>query len=174
MESFKYPIGRYKPEEKILASHITGWIDDIKKFPSNLVKEISTFSDSQLDTPYRKNGWSIRQLVHHVADSHTNAFIRFKLALTEDRPTIKPYFQDLWAELGDSTLAVAPSLQIIEGIHHRWSYLLKNLKSDDFERELIHPESGKVILKSMIGHYAWHGKHHLAHITTLKKRNNWY
>ncbi len=173
MENIKYPIGRYQPPKQISLDNIYGWIGDIEIFPADLKKESLPLSDEQLDTPYREKGWTIRQLIHHIADSHTNAYIRVKLTLTEECPTIKDYQQDRWAELADSTLPLESSLKIIEAIHERWVYLLKKLDSDQLNRELIHPKSGKMILKSLIGLYAWHGKHHLAHITSLKKRNNW-
>lgn len=173
MENSKYPIGRYQPKNNASPSDITGWIGDLANFPPDLEKVINTLTDPQLDTPYRENGWTVRQLIHHIADSHINAYIRFKLALTEEEPTIKPYNQDLWAELEDSDLPVKSSLMIIKGIHRRWVYLLEKLENTDLDRVLNHPESGTVVLKNMINHYAWHGKHHLAHITSLKKRNNW-
>lgn len=173
MDKIRYPLGRYHPPKTLYAKELSGWIGDIEKLPSALVRETENLTDDQLDTPYRKNGWTVRQLVHHIADSHANAYIRFKLALTEDHPTIKAYKQDLWAGLRDSKLPLESSLKIIEGIHCRWVHLLKSLSPEELKRELIHPESGTVVLEFMIGDYAWHSRHHLAHITALKKRNNW-
>lgn len=173
MEEMRYPIGRFQSGENISPDDIAGWIRDIEQLPADLEKEVRPLTDAQLDTPYREQGWSVRTLIHHVADSHANAYIRFKLALTEDCPTIKPYQQERWSDLDDSSLPPEPSLKMIEGIHRRWTHLLNAMEPEDFERELIHPESGKVVLNHMTGTYAWHGNHHLAHITSLKKRNNW-
>ena len=137
--------------------------------------EVGHLSDEQLNTPYRPEGWTIRQVVHHCADSHMNALIRFKLALTEDTPTVKPYLEDRWSELPDSkSTRIDSSIKILEGVHERLSLLLKSLTQSDLEREFIHPEHGrKILVKENIGLYAWHCDHHLAHITTLKKSKNW-
>ncbi|HKK45463.1 MAG TPA: putative metal-dependent hydrolase [Balneolaceae bacterium] len=173
MEDFRYPIGRYRAAQSVAPRDVAKWIDEIEALPRQLQTAVSSLSDEQQDTPYRKGGWTIRQVVHHIFDSHANSYIRFKLALTEDRPTIKPYDQEAWAKLSDSKLPVDVSLNLIKGLHERWGHLLKSLDEAQLSRELVHPESGTLIVKSMIGLYAWHGKHHLAHITNLKKQKNW-
>lgn len=173
MEELKYPIGKEQIPKDPSDEEINNWIDQIETLPEILEEAVTGLSDKQLDTPYRKNGWTIRQVVHHIADSHINGYTRIKLALTEEKPTIKPYQQERWAVLSDSSLPIEASLKLIQGLHQRWSYLLKSLDKNQLNRELYHPESGAVILKHLIGHYAWHGNHHLAHITTLKKRKNW-
>jgi len=152
---------------------VVGWIDEIETFPDKLHLEVSHLSKPQLDTPYREEGWTIRQVIHHIADSHLNGISRIKFALTEDCPTIQPYNQDRWAELSDYSMDINSSLQLISGLHQRWTHLLRSLDKKQLIREFIHPESGIQVLKNLIGHYAWHGKHHLGHITTLKKRKNW-
>lgn len=171
----RFPIGEYKAPNQISPSDVKAWIADIEQFPQNIKKETLHLSDSQLDTPYRPDGWTLRQVVHHCADSHINSFIRFKLALTEDKPTIKPYFEDRFAELIDSkTLPVSPSISILEGLHLRWITFLKKLDTDDLKRTFIHPEHGKeFFLDEYIGFYAWHCNHHLAHITMLKQKMGW-
>ena len=175
LEKLKYPIGKFEKPSIITKEIITNWISAIEIFPSKLKKEVLKLSDLQQDTPYRENGWTIRQVIHHCADSHINSFIRFKLAITEDQPTIKPYFEDKWAELIDSkNMPIAPSLKILEGIHQRWTILLNNLTEEQLSKAFIHPESQKHIrLDENIGIYAWHGNHHLAHITEIKRRNGW-
>lgn len=175
MEHLKFPIGRFKKPEVIDKQLLETYIKDIEDFPTLLLKEVETLNDAQLDTQYRPEGWAIRQVVHHCADSHMNCFIRFKLALTEEKPTIKPYFEDKWAELSESKfMPIDPSLKIIEGVHERWTVLLKNLSESDLKRVFIHPEHGREIsLEEAIALYSWHSKHHLAHITHLKKEKNW-
>ena len=175
LEALKYPIGKFKKPENITNEILTSWKNDIATFPLRLKKEVDNLSDNQLDTPYRPDGWTIRQVVHHCADSHINSFIRFKLALTENNPTIKPYYEERWAELTDSKyFPIEPSLKILEGIHYRWSELLDKLTNEDLEKTFTHPEHNKTFnLLENIGVYAWHCNHHLAHITTLKVRNNW-
>ncbi len=173
-ENLSYPIGKFKIPETISATDILNRLDIIEKFPERLTKEVSSLNDTQLDTPYREGGWTVRQVVHHVADSHMNAYIRFKLALTEEIPTIKPYLQDRWAELPDSKASIDLSLPIIVNVHKRWLIILLNMTPDDFERKLFHPEQNKeLILKNFAALYAWHCNHHLAHITELKKREGW-
>lgn len=173
-EKLRYPIGKFKTPDSVSESDISSYIDIIEKLPERLIKEVKSLDESQLDTPYRDEGWTVRQVVHHVADSHMNAYIRFKLALTEDTPTIKPYLEARWAELADSKAPVNLSLPIIEGVHKRWVIILRNMKSEDFEKKLFHPEHNKeLILKNVAALYAWHCNHHLAHITELKKREGW-
>jgi uncharacterized damage-inducible protein DinB len=175
IEKLKFPIGKFEKPTTMTKDILTKWISDISTFPKRLLNEVVNLTDEQLDTQYRPNGWTIRQVVHHCADSHMNSLTRFKLALTEDKPTIKPYFEERWAELLDSkSMPIEPSLKMIEGIHERWTVLLNNLTDDQLERIFIHPEHGKTFrVDENIGVYAWHCNHHLAHITETKKRNNW-
>ena len=175
IEKLKYPIGRFEKPHVITNDLLNEWITDISTFPSKIIGEVISLTDEQLDTRYRPEGWTIRQVVHHCADSHLNSFIRLKLALTEEQPTVKPYSENQWAELDDSIgMPVESSLKIIEGIHTRWVMLLNNLTDEQFSRVFIHPEHNNVIsIKENVGIYAWHCKHHLAHITEAKKRNNW-
>jgi len=175
IDDLKYPIGNYKKPEAISTDQINDWIFEIEKFPPRLKTVIDDIGENELNWRYRPEGWTIRQVIHHCADSHMNSFIRFKLTLTEDRPTIKPYFQDRWAELYDSTdTPVTDSLKIIEGLHSRWTKLLKSLKSDDLKKEFIHPEHGKRFsIGETIALYAWHSNHHLAHVKqALKFKDN--
>lgn len=175
IEQLRYPIGRFNWPTNFTESEIANHIQIISKFPDKIKKETEQLNDEQLDTPYRPDGWTIRQVLHHCADSHMNAIIRFKLALTEDKPTIKPYMESLWAELPDGkNLPIIHSLQILEGVHHRLAIMLKSLSPQDLKRVFIHPEHNREIsIQQNIAQYAWHGEHHLAHITELKKRNNW-
>jgi hypothetical protein len=149
-------------------------IKDIEIFPSELRSTIQTMSENELNTPYRAGGWRIRQVVHHLGDSHLNGYIRFKLALTENLPTIKPYDQTRWAELQDSEkFPVEDSLRFLELLHQRWIILLKSMRREEFDLQLNHPESGVLSLKIYLGAYAWHGNHHLSHITTLIAKEGW-
>jgi hypothetical protein len=175
LDLLKFPIGEYLKPSILTSEIIETYISDIEKFPQKLRAEVSELNDTQLDTPYRPEGWTIRQVVHHCADSHMNSIIRFKLALTEESPTIKPYYEERWAELFDSKfLNVESSLQLLEGLHYRWVTLLRSLSEDQLKRTFVHPEHGKVFrLDENIGIYAWHCNHHLAHITSLKTRMNW-
>lgn len=146
----------------------------ITELPETLAQAVEDLSDDQLDTPYRPGGWTVRQTVHHVADSHANSLIRFKLALTEDEPpTIRPYYEDRWAELGDNKLPIGVSLNMLESIHTRWVALLDSMSEDDFGKTFIHPETGPWTLEGALALYAWHSKHHTAHITHLRERNGW-
>ncbi|BAU26050.1 DinB family protein [Aneurinibacillus soli] len=169
----KFPIGQFRCDEEISFTQVNKWIEEICVLPTELHNIVEGLGDVQLDTPYRDGGWTIRQVVHHVADSHMNAYIRFKLALTENRPTIKPYDEGLWAELSDSKLPVAISLKLIEALHTKWAALLSNLTESDLKKEFIHPDSGVITVERNIGIYAWHGKHHLAHIQRLLERKGW-
>lgn len=175
LEQLKYPIGKFQKPELITSDILAKWISEISTFPKRLTEEVNQLTDKQLDTHYRPDGWTIRQVVHHCADSHMNSLTRFKLALTEDQPTIKPYFEERWAELSDTkNMAIEPSLKMIEGIHKRWSVLLNNLTDDQLGRTFIHPSDGKIYrVDENMGFYAWHCNHHLAHITETKRRNNW-
>lgn len=166
----RFPIGKFDADR---FSDRRANIAVISQLPADLRVAVGKLDNAQLDTPYREGGWTLRQTVHHIADSHINSLCRFKLALTEDAPTIRPYREELWAELPDSLLPVEASLQIIDGVHTRWSALLERMTDADFKRELEHPDSGKWTLDAMLGLYAWHSLHHLAHITTTCKRNGW-
>lgn len=166
----QYPIGKFIFEGEPANEDINRWVNEIAQTPILLRQAVEDLSDEQLDTPYRPGGWTIRQVIHHLADSHMNSFIRFKLALTEHNPTIKPYQEDKWAELADSSLPIEVSLLLLEVLHQRWVTLLRSLHVADFQKTFIHPESGVTKLSYNIGLYAWHCRHHLAHITSLRDR----
>ena len=170
LEMIQYPIGRFNLPEIITEQIRKEWISTIASFPLKLTNEVNQLSDNELELRYRSGGWTIRQIVHHFADSHMNSFIRFKLALTEEKPVIKPYFEDRWAELSDTKkMQIESSLKLIDAIHQRWAYLLNNLSDEHFARTFVHPEHGKAFrLDEMLGFYAWHGNHHLAHIINAK------
>ena len=171
LEKLRYPIGRFEPPSAIDQEQIEKWISDIEALPAGLRRTVKRLTDTQLDTPYRPGGWTIRQVIHHLPDSHINSFIRFKWALTEDRPEIKTYFEDRWAELPDySVTPVSVSMDLLEALHQRWVALLRSLTQQDFDREFIHPESGPGNVAETIGAYAWHGRHHLAHIQETIQR----
>ena len=149
-------------------------LNTIAALPDKLRAAVAGLTEEQLDTPYREGGWTLRQTVHHVADSHINSYCRFKLALTEDEvPTIRPYYEDRWAELADSDLPVETSLAIVDGVHQRWAALLGSMSDEDFAREFKHPETGNWTLEKVLGLYAWHSLHHTAHITSTRERNSW-
>lgn len=175
IDALRFPVGEYSAPAIIDAQTLNRYIDIIGNFPERLRTETAHLSNLQLDTPYRPEGWTIRQVVHHCADSHMNSFIRFKLALTESKPAIKPYNESEWAKLEDSYLMpIEPSLLILDGLHARWYKLLLSLKADELKRTFVHPQHGKIFrLDENTGIYAWHCEHHLAHITSLKKRMNW-
>jgi hypothetical protein len=174
-DSLRYPVGRPGPAVAGTPALRAGWIKELAEMPELLRAAVKGLSDAQLDTPYREGGWTVRQVVHHFADSHANAFIRFKLALTEDWPTIKPYNEKAWAELPDGkTLAVEGSLRFIEELHARWVFLLKAMSEADFEHGFLHPENNsRQNLDRALAIYAWHSRHHVAHITGLRARNGW-
>lgn len=172
-EHLSYPIGKFEKKPEITRELRSEFINEIARLPVNLKNAVENLDDTQLDTPYRPEGWSVRQTVHHIADSHLNSFIRFKLALTEEVPTIRPYYEDRWADLADSTLPIEHSMQIIEGLHQRWTMLLNSMSDVDFKRKLIHPDSGEWTLEEFLSLYAWHSRHHTAHITKLRGRNDW-
>ena len=170
-DELKYPIGKFTPPASYTNADIETWINDIKTLPGKLRQTISTLNEKQLDTPYRPGGWTIRQLVHHIADSHMNSIIRFKWALTESTPTIKAYEENDWAMLADYRLPVEPSLKILEGVHQRLVALFESFTENEWSRDFIHPETGATIhLKRNLALYAWHSKHHLAHITEAIKK----
>lgn len=174
LDQLRYPIGKFKWGETYSKSDVEHWVNEIETTPHHLHKAVKGLDDDQLDTPYRPDGWTVRQVVHHVADSHSNALTRFKLALTEDTPTIKPYYEDRWAQLADSKLDISVSLHLLDALHKRWDFLMRSLSTEDWQREFFHPEHKKnIALYKMASLYAWHGKHHVAHITTLRHANHW-
>jgi hypothetical protein len=169
-----YPIGKFDFKQTVAPDRYPGLIEEIASAPALYRDAVRGLDDAQLDTPYRPGGWTVRQTVHHVADSHMNSYLRMRLALTEAEPTIKPYDQKAWAELSDSrTAPVEVSLQLIESLHARWVVLLGTLSGADFARAFRHPEIGLVRLDTNLALYAWHGRHHAAHITGLRQRNGW-
>jgi len=170
----RYPIGRFTPDATPTPETRTRHIAEMAALPRRFRNAVSGLSDTQLSTPYRDGGWTVRQLIHHVPDSHLNAYIRCKLALTEDSPTIKPSDQEAWANLADSALTPAEvSLSLLEAVHTRWVTLLRALTPDDFQRKFNHPETGVQSVDSTVAFYAWHGNHHLGHITALRERMKW-
>jgi hypothetical protein len=169
-----YPIGTFDKTKAVDPAAIPSLIADIDALPSLLTAATSGLDAEQLDTPYRPGGWTVRQTVHHVADSHMNSVIRLRLALTETEPTIRPYEQQLWAELTDArTAPIELSLRLIESLHARWVLLLKSMAPEDFSRTFRHPELGLMRLDTNLALYSWHSKHHTAHITGLRRRMNW-
>ncbi|CAI2765553.1 YfiT family bacillithiol transferase [Flavobacterium collinsii] len=175
LEKLKYPIGKFQAPKDYNAEYISTNIAIIESFPNKLKKETIDLTEEQLDTSYRPDGWTVRQVIHHCAESHMNCFIRLKWALTENNPVIKAYDEKLWSELPDNlTMPIEPTLQLLEGLHFRLAYIMKNLSGSDLDKSFIHPENNsEYLLKQIIGMYAWHSNHHLAHITTLKKNKNW-
>ncbi len=172
-EDLRYPIGEYDKNIEITPELKKKFLNDTAELPRHVRDAVEGLSDEQLDTPYRPKGWTIRQVVHHIPDSHLNSYIRFKWALTEDAPVIKPYFEERWAELGDSRMPIENSLQMLETLHFRWIELLKSLSDEDFAKTLIHPDTGEWNLLQVLALYSWHGRHHTAHITSLRERNGW-
>jgi hypothetical protein len=170
----RYPIGKYQPQP-FSTKQKEDWLNDIKFLPQLLENAIVNLDEAQLLTPYRDGGWTVQQVVHHVADSHINAYCRFKLGLTEDNPSIRPYEEKLWAELNDvGNIPVNISITLLYALHTRWYSAISDLTTQQWERPLFHPESKKeMTLWYLLGSYAWHGKHHTAHITTLRERNKW-
>jgi len=174
LDDLRYPIGKYNVRGPIDAAQVKAACRDIRELPDHLAAAVSGLNDKQLDTTYRPEGWTLRQVVHHLPDSHVNAYTRLKLALTEDVPVIKTYDEEKWAELSDGrTLPVEPSLFLLRGLHARWASLLDGLSSAEFERELMHPEAGKFSIAQLTGLYGWHCRHHVAHITSLRTRSGW-
>lgn len=176
LEKLKYPIGKFKRPDQHYETKIRSWITEIEKLPVSLNELTGKLEEEELTWRYRPEGWTIRQVVHHLADSHMNSLVRFKLALTEENPVIKPYFEDRWAELADSrNVPVSVSIKILDGVHARWIHLLNSLKKEDLERTFIHPEHGRQItLGENLALYAWHSRHHLAHIRqALNHRGEW-
>jgi uncharacterized damage-inducible protein DinB len=171
----RYPIGKLEIKPGLNESQRPDLIAAIRETPARLTSAVAGLSAAQLDTPYRPGGWTVRQVVHHVPDSHMNAFVRFKLAITEEEPTIKTYDEARWAELADAkNPPIEPSLALLENLHKRWDLLLRSLTAEQWVRKMKHPELGTVSLDDYLQVYAWHGRHHVAHITALRERNGWY
>ena len=170
----RFPIGTFDKSLPIAPTTIPALIDQIETLPTRLRQALQGLTDAQLDTPYRPGGWTVRQVVHHLPDSHLNSYTRFRLALTEDNPTIRPYDEQAWALLPDAAHAPAEvSLQLLAGLHARWVLLLRTLTPLQLSRTFLHPDSGLLRLDTCLALYAWHGEHHLAHITNLKERMGW-
>jgi hypothetical protein len=173
-EHLRYPIGRDRAPAALSDAERTAFIHDIAGAPAALREAVAGLDEAQLDTPYRPGGWTVRQVVHHVPDSHMNAYIRLKLALTEDRPTVKPYDEARWAELADVRRArLETSLTLLETVHERWVLVWKSLGPDDWNRTLLHPARGTTTIDELLASYAWHGRHHVAHVTSLRQREGW-
>ncbi|HEX9368083.1 MAG TPA: putative metal-dependent hydrolase [Vicinamibacterales bacterium] len=170
----RFPTGTFHFNPAVTPEMRRESIAAIREAPAALRAAVRGLSETQMNTPYREGGWTVRQVVHHVPESHMNAFTRFKLALTEDSPTIKAYDEDAWAKLGDvARTPVETSLVLLDALHQRWVTLLEVMRPEDFGRPLVHPESGPMTLDRMLQLYAWHGRHHVAHITTLRTREGW-
>ncbi len=175
MSDLRYPLGKFVAPTMVTAQMRTEFIAQVEGAPAALRAAVTGLSDKQLDTPYRPGGWTVRQVVHHVPDSHVNAYVRLKLALTEDEPTIKPYAEERWAELVDGkTASPDVSLKLLEAVHSRWVMVWRSLAPDQFARRFRHPEHpGMLSLDWMLSMYSWHGRHHIAHVTSLREREGW-
>lgn len=171
----RYPIGKFpRPLAPLRPSQRSEYIDAIAEAPAFLAAAVAGLTPAQIDTPYRPGGWTVRQVVHHLPDSHMNSYVRFKLALTEDEPAIKTYDENLWAQLADSRdTPIETSLALLENLHKRWVLLLRSLKPHDWARRFQHPDWGRESVEFLLAQYAWHGRHHVAHITALRDRNGW-
>ena len=174
MEDHRYPIGKFTPHKEMTDAQRRDCIRKIEETPGRIREAVRGLGDAQLDTPYRDGGWTLRQVVHHLADSHLNGYVRFKLGATEEGPTLKTYDEKLWAGTADArTLPVEPSLRLLESLHLRWVTFLRSLPGADFKRKCLHPENGPIDLEFLLSLYSWHGKHHEGHITGLRGRNGW-
>ncbi|MEP6569311.1 MAG: YfiT family bacillithiol transferase [Acidobacteriota bacterium] len=170
----RYPLGKFNFDGQLDDEERQAAILKIEEAPAHMRAAVAGLNEQQLDTPYRPEGWTVRQVVHHVPESHLTSYIRFKLALTEEEPTIKPYFEDRWAKLDDARQApIALSLNLLDALHARWVWFLRSLKPEDFQRTFLHPELGTVSLEKNVALYAWHGQHHVAQITSLRERMGW-
>ena len=173
MTDLRYPVGKLTYDDQVTPGKRTAWMRQIAEAPAALRAAVSGLSEAQLDTPYRPDGWTVRQVVHHVPDSHMNAYIRFKWTLSEDNPTIKAYDPQAWARIADTNLTpIEVSLDLLDAVHKRWLVLLESLQEGDWTRPLMHPENGPMTLDRLLQMYAWHGRHHAAHITELRKREH--
>jgi uncharacterized damage-inducible protein DinB len=174
MNDLRYPVGKFHFDSSMSQEQQQTSLHEIAETPTKLRAAVQGLSDAQLDTPYRPGGWTVRQVVHHVPDSHLNSYVRFKLALTEDAPTIKPYAEDRWAELADTQATpIEVSLTMLDSLHDRWVRLLRSLSPEQWKRTFRHPQMGPMTLEKTLALYAWHGRHHVAHITELRKRMSW-
>lgn len=169
----RYPVGKFKFPETVTPQERDQFVDEIAATPGHLRAAVAGLSDEQLDTPYRPGGWTVRQVVHHVADSHMNSFIRYRLGLTEDEPTIKPYMEDRWALLADAKMPIDVSLTLLDSLHQRWIVMLRAMGDSEWKRVIRHPEMGAFTLEKNAALYAWHGRHHVAHINSLRTRMAW-
>jgi len=170
----RYPIGKFEWKQSLNDDERRRSIEEIEKTPAKFRAAVEQLTPKQLDTPYREGGWTVRQVIHHLADSHLNSYVRFKLALTEEQPAIKGYDEKLWAELADTRdTPVETSLTLLEALHQRWVVLLRSMKPEDFARAFRHPDRGPVSLDTAVAMYAWHGRHHTAHVTALRQRMGW-
>jgi hypothetical protein len=173
LDDLRFPVGKFAPPAANTPAVRAAHIQTLRLLPERLRAAVAGLTDPQLDTPYRDGGWTVRQVVHHFADSHANAYVRFKLALTEEWPTIKPYDEAAWANLPDSRMPIAPSLEFVTGVHARLVSLLESMSEQDFARGFNHPERGRMPLANNLALYEWHCRHHLAHITSLRARMSW-
>ena len=174
MSDLRYPVGRFTQPASLTPAERSAAIQIVADAPRNMRTAVNGLNEQQIDTPYRPEGWTVRQVVHHVPDSHMNAYIRFKLALTEDTPTIKPYDEAAWAKLADTAnTPIKVSLDTLENLHARWVILLRAMSPGDFSRMYNHPEMGKTALDQVLAMYAWHSRHHVAHIAGLRERSGW-
>jgi uncharacterized damage-inducible protein DinB len=175
MDDLRYPVGRFEaPRTPLSESQRAEFIRQIEETPAALRAALAELREDELETPYRPGGWTVRQVAHHLPDSHLNAYVRFRLALTEEEPTIKPYAEDRWAELHEAkTAPVGVSLELLSALHRRWVLLLRALAPAEWPRKLRHPELGVVDLDWMLAQYAWHGRHHVGHVTSLRRRLGW-
>ncbi len=169
----RYPVGRIPKVESLTPAERAAAIADIAEAPAKMRAAAKNLTEAQLDTPYRPEGWTVRQVIHHVPDSHMNAFIRIKMALTEDNPTIKTYEEAEWAKLSDAKMPPEPSLALLENLHARWVVLLNSLNESQWKRRLVHPAMGPLTIEQVLAVYSWHGRHHVAHITSLRSREGW-
>ena len=174
MSDLRFPIGKFSYDGVLTENQKQAFLNEVAQTPVNLRAAVQGLSNPQLDTPYRPEGWTVRQVVHHVPDSHLNAYVRFKLALTEDEPTIKPYAEDRWANLADNkSTPIEVSLTMLDSLHDRWVRLLREMTPEEWKRKFRHPERGVMTLEETLALYAWHGRHHVAHVTHLRQREGW-
>jgi hypothetical protein len=173
LDDLRYPVGRFTPAPSYSSSERSAHIETLRELPDRLRAAVNGLNDAQLDTPYREGGWTVRQVVHHIADSHMNSYVRFKLALTEYEPTVKPYDEAAWAMLSDNGMPVDVSLALTEALHRRWVALIESFAEKDFQKRFNHPERGPQDLATNVALYAWHSRHHTAHITGLRARMGW-
>jgi hypothetical protein len=174
LTKLKYPIGKFEFKKDVTSESRKTFIKEIELLPGKLSKAVSGLNDEQLDTPYRHDGWTVRQVVHHIPDSHLNAYVRIKLALTEKEPTIKTYEEKEWAKLHDYyQTPIEVSINLLEALHKRWVVLLNSLNENDFRRKFKHPDWGLISIDYLVSQYAWHGNHHVSHITSLRERMGW-